>query len=52
MKPHASLLAIGLAMLAMGCNQTYEAEKPAQPRPVLVAETHFAPREEAQVLAG
>jgi len=52
MKPHASLLAIGLAMVATGCNQTHEAEKPAQPRPVLVAETHFAPREEAQVLAG
>jgi RND family efflux transporter MFP subunit len=52
MKPHASLLAIGLALLAAGCNQTHEAAKPAQARPVLVTDAHFAPREEAQVLAG
>lgn len=52
MKLHASLLAIGLASLASGCNQTHEAAKPAGPRPVLVADAHFAPREEAQVLAG
>jgi RND family efflux transporter MFP subunit len=52
MKPHASLLAIGLALLAAGCNQTHEAAKPAELRPVLVADAHFAPREEAQVLAG
>jgi multidrug efflux pump subunit AcrA (membrane-fusion protein) len=52
MKLHASLLAIGLALLAAGCNQTHEAAKPAEPRPVLVADAHFAPREEAQVLAG
>ena len=52
MKPHASLLAIGLALLAAGCNRTHEAAKPAEPRPVLVADAHFAPREEAQVLAG
>jgi multidrug efflux pump subunit AcrA (membrane-fusion protein) len=48
MKLHASLLAIGLALLG----RTHEAAKPAEPRPVLVADAHFAPREEAQVLAG
>jgi RND family efflux transporter MFP subunit len=52
MKPRASLLTIGLALLASGCNQTHEAAKPAEPRPVLVADAHFAPREQAQVLAG
>ena len=52
MKPRASLLAIGLALLASGCNQTHEAAKPAEPRPVLVADAHFAPREQAQILAG
>jgi RND family efflux transporter MFP subunit len=52
MKPRASLLVIGLAVLCTGCNQTHEATKSAKPRPVLVAEAHFAPREDTQVLAG
>ena len=52
MKPLASSFVVGLALLAAACNQTHEAAKPAAPRPVLVTEAHFAPREEAQALAG
>jgi RND family efflux transporter MFP subunit len=52
MKPLAPLLTIGVALLTGACNQTHEVAKQAPPPPVLVAQAHFAPREEAQSLAG
>ena len=48
----APLLAVGMGLLTAACNQTPQAAREAPPRPVLVAEAHFAPREEAQALAG
>ena len=42
----------GIALLAAACNQTPQAAKVAPSRPVLVAEAHYAPREQAQILAG
>jgi RND family efflux transporter MFP subunit len=52
MKSLAILLALGAALLVSGCNQNSQAMKQVEPRPVLVAEAHYAPREQAQVLAG
>ena len=52
MKPLAPLLMVSLALLTGACNQTHEVGKLAPPPPVLVTEAHFAPREEAQALAG
>src|SRR6516164_5369422 len=52
MKPLAPLLIVGLALLTGACNQTHEVAKQAPPPPVLVTNAHFAPREEAQSLAG
>src|SRR6516165_6590033 len=52
MKPLAPLLIVGLALLTGACNQTHEVAKQAPPPPVLVTNAHFAPREEAQALAG
>jgi RND family efflux transporter MFP subunit len=52
MKPLAPLVMVGLALLTGACNQTHEVAKQAPPPPVLVTEAHFAPREEAQALAG
>jgi RND family efflux transporter MFP subunit len=43
---------VSLALLTGACNQTHEVGKLAPPPPVLVTEAHFAPREEAQALAG
>jgi RND family efflux transporter MFP subunit len=41
-----------LALLAGACNQTHEVAKQAPPAAVLVTDAHFAPRQEAQALAG
>src|SRR5260370_23255965 len=50
--PLAPLLAVGIGLLTAACNQTREAAMAPPPRPVLVAEAHYAPREQARVLAG
>jgi RND family efflux transporter MFP subunit len=52
MKPLAILLALGAALLVSACDQKTQASREAPARPVLVAEAHYAPREQAQVLAG
>jgi RND family efflux transporter MFP subunit len=52
MKSLAPLAALGAALIASGCNQDHPAANQASARPVLVAEAHYAPREQAQVLAG
>ena len=52
MKSLAPLAALGAALLVSGCDQKTEATRAAPMRPVLVAEAHYAPREQAQVLAG
>ena len=52
MKSLAILLALGAALLVSGCNQKTQGARQAPMRPVLVAEAHYAPREQAQVLAG
>ena len=52
MKSLAILLALGAALLVSGCNQNPQVARQAPTRPVLVAEAHYAPREQAQVLAG
>ena len=52
MKSPAILVALGAALVVSGCNQSQQAARHAEPRPVLVAEAHYAPREQAQVLAG
>jgi RND family efflux transporter MFP subunit len=52
MKSLAILLALGAALLVSGCNQNPQGARQAPMRPVLVAEAHYAPREQAQVLAG
>ncbi len=52
MNPLAPLLAVGIGLLTAACNQTREAAMAPPPRPVLVAEAHYAPREQARVLAG
>jgi RND family efflux transporter MFP subunit len=52
MKPLAPLFVVILALLTGACNQKHEVAKQALPQPVLVAEAHFAPREQAQALAG
>ena len=51
MKP-AILVALGAALIVSGCNQNPQGARQAEPTPVLVAEAHYAPREQAQVLAG
>src|SRR5580704_6064108 len=48
----APLAALAAALLLSGCNPTHEAAREAPPRPVLVVEAHYAPREQAQVLSG
>ena len=52
MKSLAILLALGAALLVSACDQKTQASREAPARPVLVAEAHYAPREQAQVLAG
>ena len=52
MKSPAILLALGAALLVSACDQKTQASREAPARPVLVAEAHYAPREQAQVLAG
>src|SRR5271165_4635990 len=52
MKSLAPLAALAAALLASACDQKTEATRQAPMRPVLVAEAHYAPREQAQVLAG
>jgi RND family efflux transporter MFP subunit len=52
MKSLAILPALGAALLVSGCNQNPQAARQAPMRPVMVAEAHYAPREQAQVLAG
>ncbi|MGA8448534.1 MAG: biotin/lipoyl-binding protein, partial [Roseiarcus sp.] len=52
MKSLASLAALAVALLVSACDQKTEAMRAAPMRPVLVAEAHYAPREQAQVLAG
>ncbi|MGA8587564.1 MAG: efflux RND transporter periplasmic adaptor subunit [Roseiarcus sp.] len=52
MKSLAPLAALGAALLVSACDQKTEASRAAPTRPVLVAEAHYAPREQAQVLAG
>ena len=52
MKSLAPLAALGAALLVSACDQKTEATRAAPTRPVLVAEAHYAPREQAQVLAG
>jgi RND family efflux transporter MFP subunit len=53
MKPLATLSSIAVAVLLSACNATHEAAKEeAPPRPVLAAETHYAPRERVEVLPG
>ena len=48
----ALLAALAATPLLSGCDQKPQAARQVEPRPVLVAEAHFAPREQAQVLAG
>jgi len=48
----APLASLAAALLLSACNQTHEAAREAPPRPVLVVEAHYAPREQAQVLSG
>ena len=50
--PLAPLAVLATALLLAGCNQTHEATRQAPPRPVLVVEAHYAPREQAQILPG
>ena len=52
MKPLPPLAAPSAALLLSACNPTHEAERARPPRPVLVTEAHYAPREEAEALAG
>jgi RND family efflux transporter MFP subunit len=52
MKPLAPLVTLSAALLLSACHQTPEVAREAPPRPVLVAEAHYAPRVEAQALAG
>jgi multidrug efflux pump subunit AcrA (membrane-fusion protein) len=52
MKSLAPLAALGAALLVSACDQKTEATRATPTRPVLVAEAHYAPREQAQVLAG
>jgi RND family efflux transporter MFP subunit len=52
MKSPAILIVLGVALLISACDQKTQTTKEAPDRPVLVAEAHFAPREQAQVLAG
>jgi RND family efflux transporter MFP subunit len=52
MKSLAPLAALSAALLVSACDQKTEASRAAPTRPVLVAEAHYAPREQAQVLAG
>ena len=52
MKSLAPLAALAAALLVSACDQKTEASRAAPMRPVLVAEAHYAPREQAQVLAG
>ena len=52
MKLLAPLAALAVALLVSACDQKTEASRAAPTRPVLVAEAHYAPREQAQVLAG
>jgi RND family efflux transporter MFP subunit len=52
MKSPAILLALGAALLVSACDQKTQASREAPARPVLIAEAHYAPREQAQVLAG
>lgn len=50
---HASaVFAIGAALLLGACNAPSQAQKATPPRPVLVAQVHYAPRARAQVLPG
>jgi RND family efflux transporter MFP subunit len=52
MKSLAPLAALAAALTVSACDQKTEATRAAPTRPVLVAEAHYAPREQAQVLAG
>src|SRR5271170_3117290 len=51
MKSLAPLAALA-ALLVSACDQETEASRAEPTRPVLVVEAHYAPREQAQVLAG
>ena len=52
MRSPAILITLGAALLVSGCDQKKQAMEGAPTRPVLVAEAHYAPREEAQALPG
>jgi RND family efflux transporter MFP subunit len=52
MKSLALLVALGAALLVSACDQKTQASRDTPRRPVLIAEAHYAPREQAQVLAG
>src|SRR5580658_5058911 len=52
MKSLAPFAALAAAFILSACDQKTEASRAAPTRPVLVAEAHYAPREQAQVLAG
>jgi RND family efflux transporter MFP subunit len=52
MKSLAPLAALAAALLVSACGQKTEASRAAPTRPVLVTQAHYAPREQAQVLAG
>jgi len=52
MKSLAPLAALAATLLVSACDQKTETSRAAPTRPVLVAEAHYAPREQAQVLAG
>src|ERR1700735_3171367 len=52
MKSLASLPALAVALLVSARDQSTETSRAAPMRPVLVAEAHYAPREQAQVLSG
>ena len=51
MKSLAPFAALAAGLIVAACDQKTEASRAAPTRPVLVAEAHYAPREQAQVLA-
>jgi RND family efflux transporter MFP subunit len=52
MKSLAPVAALAAALLVSACDQKTEASRAEPTRPVLVTQAHYAPREQAQVLAG
>ena len=52
MKSLAPFAALAAALIVAACDQKTETSRAAPTRPVLVAQAHYAPREQAQVLAG